>query len=509
MDNIKKRIQVLEERLKRRETLKEETLLEAKKIRAEKLPYGYSALRQFIDPETMNIHYNKHYKGYISKLNDALEGKNYGDLSLEEIIRTIERFSKAVRDNAGGAFNHAIFWKMLSPNEMEPKGEILKKINSNFGSLSNFKKKFEDYAKKRFGSGWVWLVLTKRGSLKIMTTPNQDNPLMDVIKQGGYPLLGLDLWEHAYYLKYRNKRDEYIRNFWKVVNWDFVEEEYKRLTNKNIQESKNAKRYLTEQKQVNACTDQDRTKIRQLFNNNPRLLDLYKSTIMLILKDVYPNKWYERNEYKRGESAGVYDLEKPGRSIINYLNTNYSAFCPLMKDLNKVLERANLNPIDFGGKSPEQQLEEMNRMLYYIDQLKHRIFSTESKTFQTIFQILSSTSGRGSKTEDIAEKKFGEKFGTENVRRIGELGSKEDMMGIDLKVKVDGKEYTAQVKPFESISEIDGMYRVEGTANVKKYKTDWMVFIRRGKDVVVFDNSKSEIKDGTYNYPLDSMLYQF
>jgi hypothetical protein len=180
-----------------------------------------------------------------------------------------------------------------------------------------------------------------------------------------------------------------------------------------------------------------------------------------------------------------------------------------MKDLNKVLERANMNPINFENLSPQDQIKEMNRMLYYIDQLKHRIFSSESKTFQTIFQILSSTSGRGSKTEDVAEKKFGEKFGVENVKRIGELGSKEDMMGIDLKVKVDGKEYTAQVKPFESISEIDGMYRVEGTANVKKYKTDWMVFIRRGKDVVVFDNTKSEIKDGTYNYPLDSMLYQF
>ena len=210
MRNIKNKIQLLEERIRQNE----EQLHEAKKIRAEKLPYGYSALRQFIDPETMNIHYNKHYKGYISKLNDALEGKNYGDLSLEEIIKTIERFSKSVRDNAGGAYNHAIFWKMLSPTEMEPKEEILKKINSSFGSLLAFKKKFEEYAKKRFGSGWVWLVLTKRGTLKIMTTANQDNPLMNVVKQGGHPLLGLDLWEHAYYLKYRNKRDEYIKNFW-------------------------------------------------------------------------------------------------------------------------------------------------------------------------------------------------------------------------------------------------------------------------------------------------------
>jgi Fe-Mn family superoxide dismutase len=285
MRNIKNKIQLLEERIRQNE----EQLHEAKKIRAEKLPYGYSALRQFIDPETMNIHYNKHYKGYISKLNDALEGKN-GDLSLEEIIKTIERFSKSVRDNAGGAYNHAIFWKMLSPTEMEPKDEILKKINSNFGSYTNFKKKFEEYAKKRFGSGWVWLVLTKRGTLKIMTTANQDNPLMNVIKEGGHPLLGLDLWEHAYYLKYRNKRDEYIKNFWKVVNWEFVEEELQRLTKKNIQESNSAKQILKEQNKVSSCSDQERTKIRGMFNNNQKVLKMYQDGIMGFLSDVFKDK---------------------------------------------------------------------------------------------------------------------------------------------------------------------------------------------------------------------------
>ena len=505
MRNIKNKIQVLEERIRQNE----QQLHEAKKIRAEKLPYGYSALRQFIDPETMNIHYNKHYKGYITKLNDALEGKNYGDLSLEEIIKTIERFSKTIRDNAGGAYNHSIFWKMLSPTEMEPKGDILKKINSNFGSLSNFKQKFEEQAKKRFGSGWVWLVLTKRGSLKIMTTANQDNPLMNVIKQGGHPLLGLDLWEHAYYLKYKNKRDEYIKNFWKVVNWEFVESELTKLTKKNIQESNSAKRILKEQFQTNSCSDDERRKIRVMFNNNPEVLDMYKNSIMQFLADVFASKYYGRNEYGPNTAAGIYDLEKPGRSIINYLNTNYSAFCPLLRDLNLVLTRANVDPIMFEGKSKNEQVNEMAKMLGFINQLKFRIFDPNSKTFRTLFKVLSDTSGRGNKTEDIVEKKFKEKFGEENIKRIGELGSKEDMMGVDMKIMIDGKQHTAQVKPFTSISNEDGMLKIDGTANVKKYKTDWMVFVKRGKDIVVFDNTNSEIKDGSYYFPESSMLYQF
>lgn len=505
MKNIKNKIQVLEERIRQNE----QQLHEAKKIRAEKLPYGYSALRQFIDPETMNIHYNKHYKGYITKLNDALDGKNYGDLSLEEIIKTIERFSKTIRDNAGGAYNHAIFWKMLSPTEMEPKGEILKKINSNFGSLTNFKKKFDEYAKKRFGSGWVWLVLTKRGTLKIMTTANQDNPLMNVITQGGHPLLGLDLWEHAYYLKYRNKRDEYIRNFWKVVNWNFVEEELGRLTNKNLQESISTKKILKEQSQMNACSDQERTRIRTMFNNNPEVLEMYKTSIMAFLADVFKEKHYARNEYGPNTASGVYDLEKPGRSIINYLNTNYSAFCPLLRDLNLVLSRANMEPINFQGKNREEQANEMARMLGFINQLKFRIFDPNSKTFQTLFRVLNQTSGKGNKTEDVVEKKFKEKFGAENIKRIGELGSKEDMMGVDIKVTIDGKLHTAQVKPFDSINKEDEMLRIDGSANVKKYNTDWMVFVRRGKDIVVFDNTNSEIKDGSYYFPENSLLYQF
>lgn len=509
MRNLKKQIHEIEENLKNKQIVKEESIKEAKKIRAEKLPYAYSSLRQFIDPETMDIHYNRHYKGYITKLNDALEGKNLGDISLEEIIRGIERYSKVIRDNAGGAYNHGIFWKMLSPTETKVGPETLKKINSNFGSFINFKKKFEEESKKRFGSGWSWLVLTKRGTMKIMTTANQDNPLMDIIKEGGYPLLGLDLWEHAYYLKYRNKRDEYIKNFWKVVNWNFVESELQRIEGKNVKESLTAKNFLTEQKMSNPCTQDDKRKIREMFNNNPQILQIYRQGIEKILEKVYPDKWYKNNEYQKGMSSGVYDLEKPGRSIINYLNTNYSAFCPLLKDLNKVLIANDKRPIEFEGLSKEDQIKEMYDMLQVVFQLRDRIFDEQSKTFQNIFQILNTTSTMGSKTEDFVETKFKEKFGPENVKRIGALGSKEDMMGVDLKVFTNGKLYTAQVKPYDSVEEIDDMIRVEGTANVKPYSTDWMVFVRRGKDFIVFDNTNSQIIDGTYNFPVDSLLYQF
>jgi Fe-Mn family superoxide dismutase len=160
---------------------------------------------------------------------EKIKGK---DLDLEEIIKKISKFNTKVKNNGGGAFNHSLFWKMLSPKKQTLKDPLLSKINKSFGSLDEFKKVFEEEAKNRFGSGWVWLVLTKGNVLKIMTTGNQENPLMNSEKNGGYPLLGLDLWEHAYYLKYKNERDKYIHNFWKVVNWEFVNDQYISQTNK-------------------------------------------------------------------------------------------------------------------------------------------------------------------------------------------------------------------------------------------------------------------------------------
>jgi Fe-Mn family superoxide dismutase len=233
-ESINKKINILKENIliTEKQNIKEEFLLEMKKIGIEKLPYSYSSMKQFVDSETMDIHYNKHYKGYVKKLNDALSKKNYKDVDLEDIIKSISKYDTKVRNNAGGAFNHALFWKMLSPKKQIPKGEIFEKITKQYGNIKKMKDEFNEVAKERFGSGWVWLVLTKTNRLKIMSTPNQDNPLMNIIKDGGYPLLGLDLWEHAYYLRYRNKRDEYIRNFWNYVNWEFVNELYLLRTKK-------------------------------------------------------------------------------------------------------------------------------------------------------------------------------------------------------------------------------------------------------------------------------------
>ena len=256
MNKIEEKIQQLENQIQENHVNREKKLLinEMKKIGIEKLPYSYSALKQFIDPETMDFHYNKHYKGYVDKLNDALSKRKNGSNDLENIIKNISRYDKTIRNNAGGAFNHALFWNMLSPEPKKLTGELYNKISKQFGTFSVFKKKFETIAKERFGSGWVWLVLGKNNKLKIMSTPNQDNPLMNVVEGGGFPLLGLDLWEHAYYLKYKNKRDEYISNFWKVVNWDFVSKLYEMKTQTNLLENVELKKVLNEQVEANFCS---------------------------------------------------------------------------------------------------------------------------------------------------------------------------------------------------------------------------------------------------------------
>ena len=248
---IEKRINILNEEIliSEKTLIKESLLVEMKTIGVEKLPYSYSSLSRFIDTKTMNIHYKKHYKGYVDKLNKALKDKD-GDMTLEEIIRSISKFDNVVRNNAGGAFNHVLFWKMLSPKKQRPHGEVYEKIKKDFGNIKKMKDEFNLAAKDRFGSGWAWLYLSKDGELKIMSTPNQDNPLMNVIKKGGFPILGLDVWEHSYYLKYQNKRDEYINNFWDVVNWEFVNDLYLSKTKKEktkiIKESEMIKNDLVE-----------------------------------------------------------------------------------------------------------------------------------------------------------------------------------------------------------------------------------------------------------------------
>ncbi|WP_143962744.1 superoxide dismutase [Litoribacter populi] len=191
------------------------------------LPYDFNALEPHIDAKTMEIHHGKHHNAYVTKLNEAVQGSDLEGKSLEDLMKNISSAPTAVRNNGGGHYNHSLFWKIMSPNGGgEPSGELAEAINNSFGSFNEFKEEFEKAAATRFGSGWAWLIVDGSGSLKVTSTPNQDNPLMDVADDNGTPVLGLDVWEHAYYLNYQNKRPDYISAFWNVVNWEEVNNKY-------------------------------------------------------------------------------------------------------------------------------------------------------------------------------------------------------------------------------------------------------------------------------------------
>lgn len=190
-----------------------------------KLPYDFNALEPHIDAQTMEIHHGKHHNGYVTNLNKALEGSDKADKSIEELMEDAGS-DKAIRNNGGGHYNHSLFWKVMTPNGGgQPSGELATAINDKFGSFEAFKEEFGKAAATRFGSGWAWLVVAD-GALKVTSTPNQDNPLMDVADDKGTPILGLDVWEHAYYLNYQNKRPDYVSAFWNVVNWEEVSKRY-------------------------------------------------------------------------------------------------------------------------------------------------------------------------------------------------------------------------------------------------------------------------------------------
>jgi len=192
------------------------------KFELPKLPYAYDALEPYIDKMTMEIHYTKHHNGYVTKLNGAIEGNDLEKKSLEELLKDASKHPAAVRNNGGGVFNHSLFWTIMKKGGGgKPTGKLADAINSAFGNFDEFKSKFTNAAATRFGSGWAWLIV-QNNKLVVTSTPNQDNPLMDVADQKGSPVLGLDVWEHAYYLKYQNRRPEYIDNWWNVVNWDEV-----------------------------------------------------------------------------------------------------------------------------------------------------------------------------------------------------------------------------------------------------------------------------------------------
>ncbi|PIQ09277.1 MAG: superoxide dismutase [Ignavibacteriales bacterium CG18_big_fil_WC_8_21_14_2_50_31_20] len=196
------------------------------KFNLPELTYGYDALEPYIDATTMEIHFSKHHAAYVNNLNNAIAGTELEAKSLDELLANAGMLPTAVRNNGGGHFNHSLFWSIMGKDKGgNPSGKLAEELNSTFGSFESFKDAFSKAAATRFGSGWAWL-LVKDGKLVVSSTPNQDNPLMDIAEVEGTPILGLDVWEHAYYLKYQNRRPEYIENFFNVINWDEVSKRY-------------------------------------------------------------------------------------------------------------------------------------------------------------------------------------------------------------------------------------------------------------------------------------------
>lgn len=506
MKNLINRIDRLEEEIYRVE-MKKGYLQEEKKVKnvkgkipIEKLPYKLDSLKKFVDPETMSYHYNKHYIGYVNKLNDALTKSGKKDADLEHIVKTISQYNTDIRNNAGGAYNHAIFWKMLSPRQQEAGGALLKMIQKNFGGIKEFRRKFEVSAKERFGSGWVWLVLTKRGTLKIMTTQNQDNPLMNTIENGGFPLLGLDLWEHAYYLTYRNLKDKYIENFWRVVNWEYINERLKTQQDENIKESMaNSSEILSESySRENFGTYMD------VYKKNKELFDGYKVFIENLLSEVFNDNFKIINEIH-----GVYDIEKKGWSVLNKLNTSVIGLMILTEDINKVLEINGKDQIDLINNSQNKELlkSQIHYLMEHIDLFKNRIFNNESKTFKKIINALSNTTKRGDLIESLVIDSLIKKFGEKNVTKISGYGNSDDMRGgIDVQVKLNGLTANGQIKPAREIVNENNTIKVTPSSSVKKYKTDWLIF-EKNKKVYVLANTNTLIEGGKYIFNQNDLLY--
>ncbi len=201
---------------------------EIKNLEFPTLAYAFEALEPHIDAMTMEIHFTKHHQAYFDNLQNATKGSEMENTNFSSLLKNISKYPTAVRNNGGGHFNHSLFWTILSPNGGQPSDALLEAIKQTFGSFEKMKETFNNAAKTRFGSGWAWLSVAEDQSLIISSTPNQDNPLMDVAEVNGTPILGLDVWEHAYYLKYQNKRPDYVSAFWNVVNWDEVTKRYER-----------------------------------------------------------------------------------------------------------------------------------------------------------------------------------------------------------------------------------------------------------------------------------------
>lgn len=488
-EGINNKIKLLNESILLTEKLniRDNFLTEMKKIGIEKLPYAYSAMNQFVNAETMDIHYNKHYKGYVKKLNDALSNKK-GEVELEDIIKNISKYDTKVRNNAGGAFNHALFWKMLSPKKQLPKGEILRRINNQYGNIKKLKDEFNKIASERFGSGWVWIVLTKSNKLKVMSTANQDNPLMNVI-DGGKPLLGLDLWEHAYYLRYRNKRDEYIKKFWNSINWEFVNELLEIATTKKLNESINNKKPLTESKQVFPLAPRT---FKKLINSSYSECSVgkYRTGCLGIIET-------KNCTTERGILGGNFSEKKYGGngnwSIINRFDTN----SVVHKEIGKIWVEETDGLDDFKSWI----LNNLNELVGNSGKYTKRLVDINKNTILT-----------GRENESYAKTVIINTFKLNpddegiswNIieRCAGDIRDRK--LGQDFDVVIDGTSYFVQVKPvdyslIEKIgSERGYYYKVPSWHNHNKYKesnVDIILYVDRPKDkYIMFRNDYSRIQ---------------
>ena len=199
------------------------------KLEFPQLPYAYDGLEPYIDKLTVEIHYSRHQKAYFDNFMNVVKGTELESMTIEDVFKNISKYPVAVRNNGGGFYNHTIYWESMKINGGKPSAKLADAINKKFGSLDELKKQFTDAGKTRFGSGWAWLSVDDKGDLFVSSTPNQDNPLMDIAEKKGSPILTMDVWEHAYYLKYQNKRPDYIEAFWNIINWEVVSKKYEAL----------------------------------------------------------------------------------------------------------------------------------------------------------------------------------------------------------------------------------------------------------------------------------------
>jgi Fe-Mn family superoxide dismutase len=495
---------------------KEDILSEAKKIGIDKLPFGYRSISSFIDGKTMDIHYNKHYKGYVDKLNKALSKKNYGDVELENIIKSISKYNKTIRNNAGGAFNHALFWKMLSPKKQEIPTEIKNKIIKDFGSINTFKKEFTEIAKDRFGSGWCWLILTKNNRLKIMSTPNQDNPLMNIVDGGGFPILGLDVWEHAYYLKYQNKSDEYIENFWDVVNWEFVNKLYTDKKKTKLTESVKTKKLIKEEVEV--------------LNPNGRLNPIFVQTI---LKKVYPKCSPEIIRDYNPDTR----IESPcyGKIQTELCKTNYGVIGGkyAVSQRGGTGEWSVVNWFDANTRISDKILEfyeKYNSKNYDLETwfniMGKTLFGDEGKFTNSLANIVlnpktkKGTLDRGIEREKIAIEIFNTKNKNSQITQFCDGDTRDKYKGQDMFVTEDGVSKYVQVKPTTDLYEtrdkqgntiyIFKSKNVYNTNNIQIF-----AFVDDKNNYIFFDFNEVDIEDGgtqskeRYSYVFNSKNKKF